>query len=414
MPKIIIFLGLVVFFFFSASVSAKVVINEFLIDSSPQQVELFNTGDQPTDISNWYLDDAGGTTFFTIPSTLLYPHACVVFSSDLNLNKSTPDSIRLFDNTAPPTSSSAVLLDNFSYKSSPGSQISYLRQPDGADIWASGSATLGLFNSSSVSCIVTPTPTPTLSPTPNVITDSPTLPVTPTPPIYENIYISEVMTYPETGDHEWVELFNDNDFDVNLENWYIDDLVDAGSSPKLFSIIISRKGYNVIDLTSSMFNNGGDSVRLLNQNREEKDSFEYFKSEQGKTLGRVSLDSDFFCIQESSKNTNNNECINITPTVVPNISLKTTAIPLSHSPTISTTSSVKPYTPIPQLTLVQNNVGSVLGSQDELETATTDQQNQSTTFSPYIKGLSASSIIISLMNIGMIAWKIIQKEMIYN
>ena len=122
------------------------------------------------------------------------------------------------------------------------------------------------------------------------------------------------MISPKTGEKEWVEIYNDNDFSVSLNNWYVDDLENSGSSPKLFSLEINARSYGIFDLASSSFNNGGDSVRLLDFNKDLKDDFEYKETEQGKTLGRVSFPSDGFCLQEPSKNLVNNSCINPTPT----------------------------------------------------------------------------------------------------
>ena len=66
-----------------------------------------------------------------------------------------------------------------------------------------------------------------------------------------------------------------------------------------------------------MFNNSGDSVRLLDFNKQQKDSFEYFNAIQGKTYGRVSFESDEFCLQEESKGSANNNCLNTTATPTP-------------------------------------------------------------------------------------------------
>jgi hypothetical protein len=124
------------------------------------------------------------------------------------------------------------------------------------------------------------------------------------------------MVNPPTGEQEWVEIYNDNDFPASLNNWFIDDLENGGSSPKIFSLMIYAKSYGVLDLTSSMFNNDGDSVRLLDFNKDSKDDFEYQKTESGKILGRDSLESDNFCLQEPSKNFANNPCINPTSTPI--------------------------------------------------------------------------------------------------
>ena len=303
---------------------AKILINEFLIDPQPQQVELINIGSDSADVSGWYLDDSGGTTYYTIPqSSVIYPNSCLVFSGDFNLNKTSADSLRLFNNLFSPTSSSPQLIDSFSYKSSSGSGISYLRIPDGENLWSTSTANLGLFNSTMTSCLITPTiiitQSPTLTTAPALIPEvglNSTVTPQPTPTIYSEIYINEVMVSPESGDKEWIEIYNNNDFDVFLVDWFIDDLENAGSSPKVFFLEIGAKSYGVFDLPSSIFNNDGDTTRLLDFNKNLKDDFEYSKSEQGKTLGRTSFESDDFCLQEPSKNSTNNPCINPTPTLI--------------------------------------------------------------------------------------------------
>ena len=117
--------------------ASQIKINEFLVEPTPQIVELLNTGTEIVDLSNWYVDDSGGTTYFTIPTgTQLYPNACLSFSGSLNLNRTSDDTVRLFDSTAPPTSSSAKLIDSFDYKSSSGSGVTFQRIPDGQSIWS--------------------------------------------------------------------------------------------------------------------------------------------------------------------------------------------------------------------------------------------------------------------------------------
>lgn len=315
---------------FPVFAQSKVLINEFLIDPLPQTVELFNSGNENADISNWVIDDSGGTTFFTIPyNNIIFPNQCLVFSGDFNLNKTTADIIRLFD-------SNQQIIDSFSYKSSSGSGISYFRYPDGSDNWISGNANLGKYNFSMEQACLFPTLT-SIQPTPTDSTDSTDSiigSVTPDPYTYlttspilspiqltptdstdlTNVYLSEVMINPNSGEKEWIEIYNNNDFSITLTDWYIDDLENAGSSPKIFSLLINAKSYDVIDVSSSIFNNDGDSVRLLDLNKNLKDDFEYKKSEQGKTLGRTTFESDDFCLQEPSKNLTNNPCIYPTPT----------------------------------------------------------------------------------------------------
>ena len=164
---------------------------------------------------------------------------------------------------------------------------------------------------------------------------------------YAKVYISEAMVYPQTSESEWIELYNDNDFSVDLTNWYIDDIENGGSLPKILNINIEPKSYAVFNLTSSMFNNNGDAVRLLDFNKNFKDGFEYSDGTQGKSWGRTSFENDNFCLQEPTKNLKNSSCLvptnsptptsNPTPTFFPtltsgkNIKVKTSWIsPISR------------------------------------------------------------------------------------
>jgi len=302
----------------NAQFSPGVVINEFAIEPE-QTVELFNTTDEKINISGWYLDDNGGTTYIIIPNnTHLFPHSCIVIQKNFNLNRSSTDTIRLFDNTAPPADSSSVLIDFLEYNASPGNEISFQRNPDGTDTWNIAQSSFGLFNESGINCQMIPTETPTPKEMPiNTPTHSPTTSpaatptqsISPTPKSYDNIYISEVMVASESGKKEWVELYNDNDFEVNLSGWYIDDIENAGASPKIISITIDAHGYGAIEMLSALFNNSGDSVRLLDFEEREHDRFSYDHSEKGTSWGWSEFKSDTFCLQLPSQNEKNTECI---------------------------------------------------------------------------------------------------------
>ncbi len=305
--------------------SASVVLNEVAIQPT-QSVELYNSASTSADISSWYIDDAGGTTYFTIPAnTMMPPFSCLVFNSDFNFNKSSTDTIRLFDNTYPPTSSSAKLIEQYSYAKAPDTNYSFSKKMDGGGEWQTTNSTLGQFNESLLSCVPTPTPTPTSLPTPTseptvapppVNFPEPTQTPLPSATDYNTIFLSEIFPYPETGNNEWVELYNGNDTSVNLVNWYIDDGENTGGTPKRFSLSLESHEYKSIDLSTSLFNNTGDTVRLLNTDKQEKESMEYGKITEGKSIGRVSFTEDSYCEQEQSKNTTNFSCIQ-EPTDVP-------------------------------------------------------------------------------------------------
>jgi hypothetical protein len=155
---------------------------------------------------------------------------------------------------------------------------------------------------------VAPTTIPILTPT-QTFFPTPTVPQTPTPISYSSIYLSEVMVNPSSGEKEWVELYNNNDFEVFLGSWYIDDIENAGATPKKFFLTMGPKNYAVIEFSSAIFNNDGDQVRLLDFNKMEKDSFEYSQSLAGKSWGRIDFNSDSWCLQEPTKNQSNGSCL---------------------------------------------------------------------------------------------------------
>lgn len=320
MKKTIVFIFLVFLILLNkkiVSAQAKILINEFLIEPQPQQVEIINIGSESADLKDWIIDDDGGSSsIYKIENnTIIYPNSCIVFSENFYLNTKSADTIRLFDKNN-------NLIDSYSYKLSPGQNISFQRIPDGEINWSTESANIGFFNLTKTACIITPTltptPLPTLSPTPTLTPTSTIIPTitiisTPTPtnePIsYNNIFISEAMINPLTGEKEWIEFFNNNDFSVYLTNWYIDDIEGGGAAPKIFSLEIPPKSYKAIILSTAIFNNSGDYVRLLDFNKNLKDSFEYQSSTQNKTWGRVDFENDNFCLQEPSFEKPNNFCI---------------------------------------------------------------------------------------------------------
>ncbi len=323
-----------------SSVNAQTQINEIGINQTPQFIELVNSSSESADISLWYLDDSGGSTYFTIPAeTVISPLSCMVFSYDFNLNKSSPDAVRLFNTTAPPTSSSAVLIDSFAYKQNPGESVSFVRLPDGENNWTTAASSFGKWNTSQTNCIITMIPTPIPAeyedhqeePTLTPILASPTLPFN-----YNTIMLSEVMVYPDKESAEWFELYNNNNFEVYLSQWFIDDRENEGSPPKLFSAYLRPYQYTTVNLTSYVFNNDSDTVRLLDAQKNEVASFEYSKAQQGKSYGKVFSEFDTYCIQNASKNSANNPCI----------------FSLSPSPIFSTIQSSSAYfLSIPTLTV---------------------------------------------------------------
>lgn len=382
------------------TVCASVILNEVAIQPT-QTVELMNTDATiSADISSWYIDDSGGTTYFSIPKdTILPPLSCLVLSADFNFNKSSVDTVRLFTNTTIPTSSSAVLVDSYTYLKAPESGYSFARSPYGE--WSANASTFGLINDTLFSCLPPPTPTPepppTLTPTMTVVpTPTPQATLVPTvsiSPDYDNIYLSEIHPFPLTGSPEWVELYNANGEQVALIDWYIDDGENTGGSPKRFSLTLNAHQYGAVDMSSSLFNNAGDTVRLLNAQKIEKQSMEFGKIIQGNSMARASFDDDEYCEQTSSKNAPNMDCV--LPTSRPSLTPKSTSS--TKNPSVQ-----KPTTPKPQIQKIapsssyakHNSVqptpeGVVLGIADESSPSPV----------PYLSGVSASYSVLTIVSL---------------
>lgn len=386
-------------------------------------IELYNDEDDYLDLLNYTLFDLANNNIY-VGITTIAPFGFTIATSSSILNN-TGDTIFLKRNNN--------VVEIATYSGSFNSSETFTRCPDGSGDWQTlNSVTKNLSNTEAcltwVLSQTEPTVTPTIippTPTPLISPISPTAPITPTPktptptptPIsYDNVLISEIMVRPHTQDNEWVELYNNNEFTVDLNNWYLDDAKNAGSSPKLFSLTMPPKEYGIIDLSFSMFDNAGDSVRLLDFNQTLKDSFTYSTSEKGKSWGRKNNEEYAYCIQEASKSQNNNNCLIVllngtnesemetspSPTPIPSQFKKLTIPKLNTSPLKSSPrkrsiyeSTKKPF----NQTLVKeyssiNPFPNVLGASD-------DKLKRKT-----IKSLSFSSLLFSLLTILSLSLRI--------
>lgn len=151
----------------------------------------------------------------------------------------------------------------------------------------------------------TPSATPTLVPTPtSTPSATPTIESTPTPStIIDNLFINEIMPNPDTGS-EWLEIYNDNDFEVNLENYKIKD--DTTHYRTIGANIISAHSYFIF-MFNNYLNNDLDSITLFdNYNRQIGESFSYTFTKKG--LSYSKQEDGFLCFTQSSMNQDNNSC----------------------------------------------------------------------------------------------------------
>lgn len=117
-----------------------------------------------------------------------------------------------------------------------------------------------------------PTPTATATPSPSTpvetITPSPstnqaTSP-TPTYQYSKEIFINEFLPYPQSGEKEWVEIYNTGEGPVNLTGWGIVDKENI-ERPQLIpdGTVIGVEDFLVVFLEKQILNNEGDQVKLL-------------------------------------------------------------------------------------------------------------------------------------------------------
>lgn len=396
-------------------VQARLTLNEVYpapASGDDEWIEFYNDEESTIDISGFFIEDLAGNKI-KINLNELSGFSFAVTTSKNVLNNG-GDTVYLKNN-------SGEIVEQVTYSDQFDPESTYAKCPDGEGLWfALDKTTKGYSNQEACNIqtptgqIATPTAkpidTPSSSPTLNPPTGKPT--ATAEPVSYESIYISEAMVYPESGQAEWVEIYNDNDFDVYLDLWYLDDVENSGSSPKTFSLAISAKGFSVFELSSPIFNNGGDFVRLLDRQKQEKDGFEYEQALKGKSFGRESFNKQAFCLQEQTRGKVNNPCLNQDEPVPSPSPAKTPTSTKLTAPSTKTPTS-------PQPPDEKQTAEVILGLKDIIkpEGTTTPWPKKKVSYTtieatvavPLVKSLSISSFFISLLNIGYILRKIFNK-----
>lgn len=158
--------------------------------------------------------------------------------------------------------------------------------------------------------------------------------------------INEILVHPSSGAHEWIELYNPDSID--LSGYFLDDdtdfVNDIGSAKKSLATIqgINTK-YPYLDLTSSMFNNDGDSVVLFDQSGNIVDQYTYTKDPgENISIGRNPDGAGEFAKLSAATEGLANASLQPAPTLSP------TKIPTpTHTP-VPTNTLTPTHTPTPQ------------------------------------------------------------------
>ncbi len=100
-----------------------------------------------------------------------------------------------------------------------------------------------------------------------------------------------ILPSPEGADaeEEWIELYNQNNFEVDLSGWTIKDTLGSTKTYTL-NAKIPANGYLVLSRpeTKITLNNTGDGLNLINPNKEIADSVDFGKASLNQSYSKTS------------------------------------------------------------------------------------------------------------------------------
>lgn len=109
--------------------------------------------------------------------------------------------------------------------------------------------------------------------------------------IANKVVITEVYPSPESGDDEWIEIYNNDSHSINLKDYVIEEKTSTGITNRkspLPDVTIAPSEYYVVyeeDLTISL-NNSGDSIYLFDINGNQINKFSYTQVSTSQSVGR--------------------------------------------------------------------------------------------------------------------------------
>lgn len=279
--------------------TTPILITELQVSSSASAsdefVELYNPSDAAVDISGWllYYKSATGKTWTkkaTIPTgTVLQPKQYWVISTEANGDSvlssgmaQTSGNIQLRDSNSNP-------IDQVAWGEGDSPLVTAVPSPAvGEVIYREYDSPLSLFVDTQNNYNDFALATSATLHAPTIVTQSPDT----EPTSYPSLRINELFPNPaspqsDTSD-EFIELFNPNGVDVNLNGWRLRD--SGGAMFTIGDVSIPASGY--ITFTSGdtklSLNNSGDSIDLLAPNGDVIDQSEdYGEAKEGLSWGVV-------------------------------------------------------------------------------------------------------------------------------
>ena len=133
-----------------------------------------------------------------------------------------------------------------------------------------------------------------IEPQPQAEPDESVVEVKPQQPIIHpaGVVINEILPSPEGPDEEeeWIEIFNRNDFEVDLSSWQIADTIGSTNTYIFFEgTKILPKGFLVLSRPTIKItlNNDGDGLNLIQPDGKIIDSVTYEKAPRGQSYNRI-------------------------------------------------------------------------------------------------------------------------------
>lgn len=105
-------------------------------------------------------------------------------------------------------------------------------------------------------------------------------------PVQATIRLNELYPAPNSGESEWVELFNDSPTEsVNLSGWWLQDQVSSPSViTTLADLVISPLGYVQIEWSANKLNNSGDTVFLYDNHNQDQYLVQFGAAQPGEAF----------------------------------------------------------------------------------------------------------------------------------
>lgn len=129
-------------------------------------------------------------------------------------------------------------------------------------------------------------------------------------PVQAAIRLNELYPAPNTGESEWVELFNDSSTEsVNLSGWWLQDQVSSPSViTTLADLVISPLSYLKVEWSASKLNNTGDTVILIDQDNQEHYRVQFNDAQVGSAFAAMANENgDEIWLWQSPTPGNNND-----------------------------------------------------------------------------------------------------------